>query len=67
MKQRIKDLHRKGKAVYSAKSSSGDKFYEIWKAPDGSLSCECMGFTMRRTCRHLQEYLERQMKHKGGG
>lgn len=61
---KIKNLGRKGKEVYSARSSRGDRFYSIYKEDDGKITCECIGFSTRKKCRHVNEYLDRQTKHK---
>ena len=66
MKTKIKDIGKTGVVVHTALSSKGDQTYEIRKDKAGDLSCECIGFMVRRTCRHLTEYLDRCMAHKEG-
>lgn len=65
-KTKIKDIGKTGKVVYAAVSSNGKDVYDIRQSRDGSYSCECIGFTMRRTCRHLTEFLDRQIAHREG-
>jgi hypothetical protein len=63
MTKKVKSLGRKGTAVYAALSSKGDKTYTIYK--DGEdLTCECIGFSVRKSCRHIDEYLSRQRSHR---
>ena len=57
---KIKDLNKRGEVVCVARSSDGERVYEVRKEAK-SLTCECKGFQFRRSCRHIKEYLERMV------
>lgn len=57
---KIKDLNKRGEVVCVARSSDGERVYEVRKEAK-SLTCECKGFQFRRSCWHIKEYLERRI------
>ena len=42
-------------SIYKVTSSKGDKVYEVKVNSSGSLECECPGYGVRRSCRHIKE------------
>ncbi len=49
-------------AAWYPSSSNAKKGYTVCEVNDGSVSCDCMGWTRRnptggRTCKHTQDYL----------
>lgn len=53
-------------AVYPS-SSDASKEYTVCEVSDGTLSCDCMGWTRRnpptgRTCRHVEDY-DNNLRH----
>ena len=53
MKRKVSDIQRKGVNVGEVSSSKGDKTYEIFQDGD-KLTCNCIGYAMRRKCRHIE-------------
>ncbi len=62
MKKKLKHFGRKGKEVALVPSSKGDKMYSIFQEESGKLTCECIGYAVRKKCRHIKEYLERSKR-----
>jgi predicted nuclease with RNAse H fold len=52
---KIKNLGRKGMKVGEVESSSGDKVYEIYD-DNGTLTCGCISYAIRKSCRHIKEF-----------
>ena len=68
MDKKLKDFGRRGVKVGEAKSSKGDKVYTLYYNQDtGIVSCDCIGFTMRKRCRHVDEYLDKENLGNEGG
>lgn len=55
MGKALKDFGRKGTWIGAVMSSDGVTSYSIFSSND-QLSCSCIGYKVRQTCRHLQEY-----------
>lgn len=56
MKRKLSDLQRKGDKVGEVKShTDADKVYSIYAEGD-NLSCDCIGFIMRKRCSHMDEF-----------
>ena len=61
---KVKSLGRRGVKVGEVKSSKGDNTYDIYD-DNGRLTCECIGFSVRKSCRHIKEYKERRENERG--
>ena len=59
MKRKVSNLSRRGIKVGEALSSKGDRTYEIYVEGDKH-TCNCVGYAVRKKCRHIEEYLERR-------
>ena len=51
MKKKVGEIARQGIKVGEVLSSKGDKTYDIYKVGD-KYTCNCMGYAVRRKCRH---------------
>jgi len=50
--------------VYKVKSSKGDKYYKIVNNGNNNWTCNCLGFTYRRRCRHIEECKQQEKGYK---
>ncbi len=51
----LRDFGLRGEKLIEVKSSKGDKTYSIHRF-EGKLQCTCIGFAIRKKCRHIEEY-----------